>query len=154
MLHDAFPLISTPWPRPTRTNLCLPSQMISVSSDSFGLCQLFTDGPARHLQVGTCRERLSATERQQPQSLCRLPLRRPALCCCSRGPPAAAAGNSGWRLRLSAPGKLVGHGFRWTDVLRSRFRDPNTCISTDVGEHWTPLWRRQLIVTSRKVFVK
>ena len=50
------------------------------------------------------------------------------LCCCSCWPLTLPEGNSGWRERHSAPGKL-------SDVFRNWFHDPNPCISSYLEKH-------------------
>ena len=50
---------------------------------------------------------------------------------------------------LCALGKLAGQVFRESDILRSRFYEPNSCISSYLEKHYNPSWCRLFLVTSR-----
>ena len=51
---------------------------------------------------------------------------------------------------LCAPGKLVELVFRWFDIFRNWFHDPNPFISSYPEKHWIPSWWNQLLMASRK----
>ena len=50
-------------------------------------------------------------------------------CAAAAAEPPTPPGGSGWSEAICAPRGLMGQVFRWLDIFRNRFHDPNLCIS-------------------------
>ena len=61
--------------------------------------------------------------------------------------------NAGWKVRHFVLQGNCGTGL-YLDIFRNWFHDPNPCISSCLEEHQVSSWWHQLLVTSRKPFVK